>query len=581
VGRQAVGERSDFQSDASAALRTALSRALIFLLIALLNPFEVMQWSEQRSRDLWQRVYAHRYTLVARDQHGDASGRDRITVVYLDDETLHSLNQTRPISGGDLLDMIEDVALAGGEEGAPKAIFVDFLLTHSAPKGPSGAQMVAAIEGLRPRCAARSRDDPGLSPFQCLLGGVAALTRYDRWKASPHCRDSNLATILCIRRSGGLPLMFADPRPPSSRRKGAPISPDEVSPALDALGTVAVTVPVAVDPRHYPLASPQYSSARLGNAFRLFPAAALYAVHCDDAPATCRGNPVGKDAQRLPAWSKDYDDDVDVVWGIGGANRFTLMMDARHGGTLEQRCAPVKAKWSELAGLLARLLASGVNLPEQRPCGYANAIPYGLLQSQIAQEDVARLLGGKLVLVGGQFRDSNDVVPAAPFGQVPGVYYHAMALDNLIERGAAYPRPAGPIAGPVLDATWADALNFLALFAVAFLLALANSRLERIERPKSRAAAAAIWGELAKRAAISVLFVLALFAALLIMVSFRLIPDDFNLVAVALICLWGVAQLGWTIVQPIRTLLLKRSPFLRFWSGVFDPPKRKGRGRKA
>jgi hypothetical protein len=43
-------------------------------------------------------------------------------------------------------------------------------------------------------------------------------------------------------------------------------------------------------------------------------------------------------------------------------------------------------------------------------------------------------------MVGGQFRASNDWVESPVQGEAPGVHYHAMALDNLVEDGANYRR---------------------------------------------------------------------------------------------------------------------------------------------
>ena len=54
--------------------------------------------------------------------------------------------------------------------------------------------------------------------------------------------------------------------------------------------------------------------------------------------------------------------------------------------------------------------------------------------------DLARVLAGRLVMVGGQFRASNDWVESPVQGEAPGVHYHAMALDNLVEDGANYRR---------------------------------------------------------------------------------------------------------------------------------------------
>ena len=64
-------------------------------------------------------------------------------------------------------------------------------------------------------------------------------------------------------------------------------------------------------------------------------------------------------------------------------------------------------------------------------------------------------------MVGGQFRASNDWVESPVHGQAPGVQYHAMALDNLIEDGANYRRTSGDL----LDS---DLLKSLLVAALAF-----------------------------------------------------------------------------------------------------------------
>jgi hypothetical protein len=567
---------SGLRADLGTAWRTALGRALLFLIIALLNPFEILQWSEERSHDLWQKIAAHRYAADAAKTPEGERGRDRGVVVYLDDETLRDLGQSRPIGGFDLLDMIEDIALAGGETGAPRALFVDFLLTHSAPKGQSGDGLVAAIPAMAPRCAERRREDLALSPFQCLLVGIATLTRYDSWRQNPFCRASTLARIACIRRAGGLPILFADPRAAGQPGSGAAAPVEPSSPALDALGTVAATVPVAVDRRFYPLVTPSDAAERENRSFQLYPAAALYAVLCSDLPRVCGPPPVVVDSQGQLAWSRRYDEDIDVLWGVGTESGFTHRLDRLQGGALKQRCAPARTDRFAPLTLFARLLTSGINVPGKKPCPYTDSFSYGVLQSQASQEDVAAMLGGRLVLFGGQFQDSNDVIRAPPFGDVAGVYYHAMALDNLVQKRDDYLKPAQPIA-PFLDMTWTDAANLVAVFGVAFVLAFARMRLKAGEVPISRAEQLSL-AEFGKRIGLTAIFGLVLLALLFIMARpTGLIPERFNLVAITLVCLWGMGQLAWTAIQPLRAQLLRRSPFIRYWSEVFDPSDRRPR----
>jgi len=566
------------RANAAAAARRATAEALVFLLLVLINPFEIVQWSEQRSRDIWQRIHAPRYVVLDEkgnpppSRPGTAYGRNKITIVYSDDQTLNALDQTRPLSAFALTDMIDDVLYASGDKSAPRGVFVDFLLTHAAPPGLSGADLVAAIPGQRAACAERHAG-ASLSPFLCLVARTAEITKYEAWASDTHCRDSNLATIKCISDKGGTPLIFADPRPPA--RDGPPLE----SPALDALSTVAAIAPVTVDEVGYPMVDPQRAGEQ--RPFQLYPAAALFAAYCYAQPAPCSPSPIGADEQNLPAWSSQYETPIDVSWGIGPKSDFTRMMDERLAGSLEQRCGP--ASNQSAVGTLFRLLTAGINRGGKSPCVYTDAIPYEIFQSQISQEDLASLLRGRLVLIGGQFADSNDIVDAPPFGALPGIYYHAMALDNLIQRGDAYPEIAQPIVTG-LDMTWVDMSTLVAIFLVGFILALAT-RILLVRRSGQAMSLAQTGADLGKRFVIALIFALFLVLILITMIgSVRLIPESFNLVAVTLVCLLGLLRLAWVAADPVRVWLLRHSAFVRFWSRLFAPldeePVRAAGGRK-
>lgn len=571
------------RADAAAAARRATAEALVFLLLVLINPFEIVQWSEQRSRDIWQRIHAPRYVPLDEEgrpppsRPGTAYGRDKITIVYNDDRTLDALNQTRPLSAFALIDMIDDVYYAGGEGAAPRAIFVDFLLTHAAPPDTTGATLVSAIPSQSAACAERSTDGPSLSPFQCLVARTAEITRYKDWAGDPFCRESNLATIRCIMKKGGTPIIFADPRPPARDGDDPPLE----SPALDALSTVAAIAPVAVDEIGYRMVDPQRAGDREQQPFQLYPAAAMYAVYCYRGPSPCDPTPVRLDDQGRAAWSWRYEIPIDVTWGIGPKSDFTTMMDKRLAGSLEQRCQPASNR--SAVGTLFRLMTAGINTKSKPPCVYTDAIPYEIFQSPISQEDLSFLLKDRLVLIGGQFTDSNDIVRAPPFNALPGIYYHAMALDNLIQGGASYPRIAEPIV-PGLDMTWVDMSTLLAIFLVGFVLAFAT-RILLVRRSGGAMSLSQTGTDLGKRFVIALIFALFLVLILITMIgSVRLIPESFNLVAVTLVCLLGLLRLAWVAADPVRVWLLRHSAFVRFWSRLFAPldeePERAARGRK-
>lgn len=557
--------RQEFLPKMLRPFRHAASRTLLFLLVAVINPFEIVQWSEQRSHDLWQRVYAHCYPSVCFSQSPRiARGRDAVSLVYFDDASLERMHQTRPLPAFDLIDLIDDIRYAAGDGPPPRAIFVDMVLTDAAPKGATAAQLLGFGAADEAACASHKAGD-GLSPFRCLLIHAASLTNYAKWAGDPHCQESTLAKLACIRRAGGLALLFADPR---DRKGDAPLEPSRPSPALESLGTVAAVVPVSFAGSAYPLVAPSAHAKRAYKKFELFPAAALYASWCA-AGGNCKAGPVEEDDLKRPAWSGAYDREIDVVWGIGSESELTRKLRHVTGGTLDQRCAVAAPGLGNTLAHLGGLAVSGLRYSGQQPCVYADAVPSDIFQAQITPEDAAAIVSGRLVLIGAQFHDSNDLVPAAPFGSLPGVYFHAMALDNLIEYGPAYRKPFEPIIGSL---TWADPLNLLAIFLIS--LALASAR-QMTSAPapaaeRGEASRSAIWRAAGRRT----LIVLG-FAALMVLILMALtggavlVPDSFNLVAATIICIIGLGELVWDAIEPVRRAIQTRWPIaLRV---LFDP----------
>ena len=123
--------------------------------------------------------------------------------------------------------------------------------------------------------------------------------------------------------------------------------------------------------------------------------------------------------------------------------------------------------------------ASEHKLAEQ-PCSYALSAPYGYLVTRTPLNPGlrARLFSNKLVLIGGQFIHSNDWVRSPVLGVAPGVQYHAMALDNLLE-AKSRGRP------PHRIDEWTEPLAHL--FAAGLILVMVFlGGLHRIERNDRR-----------------------------------------------------------------------------------------------
>ena len=89
-------------------------------------------------------------------------------------------------------------------------------------------------------------------------------------------------------------------------------------------------------------------------------------------------------------------------------------------------------------GMRSSLYADG----DKPICVFHETIRAGALASTTPEEDahLRQLIAGKVVLIGTALSDSNDLVLSPLHGRIPGVYLHAMALDNLMNFGEDYAR---------------------------------------------------------------------------------------------------------------------------------------------
>jgi CHASE2 domain-containing sensor protein len=70
----------------------------------------------------------------------------------------------------------------------------------------------------------------------------------------------------------------------------------------------------------------------------------------------------------------------------------------------------------------------------------ANALISGnILTATPGTDPVLELMKDRIVLIGVNLPSSRDTVPTPIHERLPGVYFHAMALDNLLTFGDAYP----------------------------------------------------------------------------------------------------------------------------------------------
>lgn len=105
-------------------------------------------------------------------------------------------------------------------------------------------------------------------------------------------------------------------------------------------------------------------------------------------------------------------------------------------------------------------------------CTYTLTIPASALEVTESEDRqlLRQMLEGKLVLVGAKITGTDDITLSPLYGNVPGVYLHAMALDNLVTWGMDYYRSM-PTLGEV---GFVGKIDLLDCFELALLALIAH-----------------------------------------------------------------------------------------------------------
>ncbi len=398
------------------ALLVALLLASSAYAVAKLNLFGLESASDRVADGVYQRI-------TAADYGADRKGQRQISVVYLDESSMEAMKSYGwnrfPPTYDQQWEMFDDLMQVGGAP--PAAIYADFVYT-----GQGGA-------------------NEGLDGF---MTGVAAATKAAVWSQARGCQTDPLIKIACIEAAGGTPFIFAKP---------SPADLDLFTNVQRRLDAVAVLAPALVNDQAYPLVInygfDPAKNARLDvHAFDVSPALAMYTAWClrradacgipafTELKARARQAIAGK-VFRPTDVTGVFNAPLDVVWGSRPDPDYLAMTKAVTG-----RAAPCRTSGSGLLTRLAEQLAGlrGPATGARQECPYALTLGYDRMVAGLGLQssDLARVLAGRLVMVGGQFRASNDWVESPVQGEAPGVHYHAMALDNLVEDGANYRRNA-------------------------------------------------------------------------------------------------------------------------------------------
>lgn len=156
----------------------------------------------------------------------------------------------------------------------------------------------------------------------------------------------------------------------------------------------------------------------------------------------------------------DDNNSLSLVWGVLNRqpvdNRPSLFDYCRDGDMSMYRLIP---------GVLRGVYSS----EDSRPiCPYT--LTYSVAQLEtLPVEQISQALKGRIVLFGAVVPGQNDLVDSPVHGTIPGVYLHAMALDNLLTFGDNYKRSKNWEFPLSKELVWSAAISIFVVLIVHVL----------------------------------------------------------------------------------------------------------------
>lgn len=397
-----------------------LSALLVVLVAALTDCFGAQSRSDQLSIDAWNRLTAPWYataSLAARATPRSRRGRDiepgpaELTTVLLDDAFLSREGRSWPLPYAAHAEILGRIARF-----QPRAIFLDFLFLHPHQGDDSLPLLVDTLQ----------------------------------WLDEQH-----------------LPVLVAAPNPCLPPTAALADGSPELRPGLGVMDAVtAVATPVIVEWESYGELYP------LAFAPRSFAEEAPRAARCAEAEAegpwrsvalslfeaACRN---GNSATGCRAWRAEpraAPPPMLVRWGA-------RVPPDDEAAESDPSCEGLdfsrndKARWS-LRVLRADLFRGFTHdEPRFQSCPFIDTLSLSELflrdpetghdwTPEEVEHELRALLHDRVVLVGSGLAQSNDKTVSPVHGEVPGVYEHAMALDNLLTYGPDYYEQSLDLASP-------------------------------------------------------------------------------------------------------------------------------------
>jgi CHASE2 domain-containing sensor protein len=393
-------------------------------MLLALDPFGVGAASHQRSEQATLRIMAPFYR---------PSGL--VTAILIDDEYVARRNTGWPLSYADQGRLMRAVLAA-----KPAVLLIDLVYPHRhANMGASPDHASELIDPIIKSAGQKTGDIPVV--FTAMAKSPEALEREGR---------SDFA-------------FCADALEPTADNL---LDPDSIQPELRTLlDAQHPNEPKSLVRRAYIRWSgcgDRYPLLLGGNPKTITPAFAAYRAFCERYPhyAECKPDPAQNAASFLHPMT--------VRSGAFPPSTQTFAYgDAtcqKPGNSLRGDVPLTRRLWSMAQQLTLGIfkdLRTDPNLQLALPCPAVTVVPLSTLENATAEE-WRELIAGKAVLIGANLTGHPDLVNTAVHHQIPGVLWHAMALDNLLTQGAGY------LADRHEDLQLALRIALIALFAYLF-----------------------------------------------------------------------------------------------------------------
>ncbi|HWD28664.1 MAG TPA: CHASE2 domain-containing protein [Rhizomicrobium sp.] len=451
-----------------------------------------------------------------------------------------------PFSFQQQADILETIA---GDE--PRAIFYDVAFYQHRTLKEQGYLSPAQDDDAR--------------PFADMIRDTVAR----RGKADSHCIGATQAG------TNGIPVFLG-------------VVPEvTVIPALCEAGAQGVRVDWTEAPGSYPLdsrplreADAADETAEADSPKFATPAAQLFIELCSGAnrrpaasPVACpktmpfhwQGNaPLGVPSPLGVAWRAGVDPDQGYLVDVGKCE-------------IDRHQSPLRRLGDAISALFTEVLKHGEGA--NNPCFNTRFLPVDQVVRPFSSTALSAALKGKVVMIGTELPGINDIVYSPVQGQVPGVFMHATALENLLHWGRDY---FGDIEASRWDWWWLQAVSCLIVTVMIYSAVQAIEWFRRnppslqmlaysFRGPGPRLVRDAIVDLFQLLGLAAAIFAVLLLLTLVVFFVFRIAPLNWVGMA-ALVLGLTMDEIGGTAADALVVLAMSFSPARRLARAFFPHP---------